>query len=509
MTRFRRCAFLCACVAMIASPHISAQLTRTLNRQSANPTPAPPSGPGPNLDIDESFNSVQEDRLAFMVLPIHVAATQYLVFTMPATETVQPPTDNSTARKQQNASFAAQITKGCDKAAKHSSTCAVVLGFYPNDTNQHSITVIVVIKSGNSTIRSYMYDVSGTGVTATDAAGQQAAASAQAPAINANVATGPIKVQTVTVTNCVSPDRFFLPTIRSSLLDPSVSPPDGSEKAAKAIADGFGVDMWGINREATINCFYQTAGQLAFFTRVQSVYNSNSASTTVSANVGSFNFNNGFEVTLGTNIQAGSANPNGATAAPSTAPAPGQLATLTKVAAAQAAQNLFYGGNIFLYADLPVFAVKNSSSGRFHIDYDLLFREGVDLQNFSGASTTANSPPTHFDAVQEGYWQYDADPATATAPVPFAVWLGGQYGYAFTSHAYARDYGFFNKSNADLGEAAFGLIVTGQFNISVMREFGPTQQYKDSVSGTDAKVNNFKSWSFSIQYQTKGLTPSQ
>lgn len=319
--------------------------------------------------------------------------------------------------------------------------------------------------------------------------------------------TGGTPIPTPTPANsttiCRPPDNNWFPTVRSSLLSPSKAYPPGSEDLAVRAAKQFGRNLWGEQKEAVINCYYQTNDQLAFFTQVKSIYNAMSSSTTVAANIGSYNFNNGMQLSLGTNIQAGPAGPTPTVVAGQSVP------TLTATGAAQAAQNLFYGGNVYVYDDFPILIKKASGSIRWHFVNDILAREGVDIQSFNGTTTTATSPTTHFNFFDEAYWQYDADPATGSQTAPLAIFLGGQYGYAYTSVRYAQQYGFLNKSNAQVGAISFGVLVTGQFNVTVLREFGPSQKFIDSSTGKLGVVNNFKSWSFGVQYQTKGISSSK
>lgn len=314
----------------------------------------------------------------------------------------------------------------------------------------------------------------------------------------------PVATASASVTStCRPPDNNWFPTVRSSLVPPGNSFPSGSEDLAIAVVKKFDStrNLWGEQKEAVINCYYQTNSQLAFFTQIRSIYNAMSTSTTVAANIGSYNFNNGMQLSLGTNIQAGPAGPSNKAVA-------GPIPTLTATGSAQAAQNLFYGGNLYIYDEFPVLIKKDSGSIRWHFLYDILAREGVDIQNFNGTTTTATSPTTHFNLSNEMYWQYDADPQDSPTP-PLAVFLGGQYGYAYTAVRYAQQYGFLNKSNAQVGAISLGLIVTGQFDVTVLRQFGPSQKFIDSSTGAVGVVNNFKSWSFGIQYQTKGISTSK
>jgi hypothetical protein len=251
-----------------------------------------------------------------------------------------------------------------------------------------------------------------------------------------------------------------------------------------------------------INGFYGTAGQFSFLNQIKSIYNGASSSATVSADLGSLNFYNGMQLTIGTNVQAGSIGASSATT--------GTVPTLSQAGAAQATQNMLYGGTVVASAIYPVIAIGasniNSKAGNFGTVVFLAAREGVDVQNFkAGTSVTVNSPPAHTTAGVEGYVQYNSiNPKedTVGAPPIFqgALFAGGSYGYSYTSHDYARDYGFSKVSNG-LGQVSFGVLVNGVARITVSRAFGPAQTYIDSTSNTQKTLNNFKTWSFGITYQ--------
>ena len=298
------------------------------------------------------------------------------------------------------------------------------------------------------------------------------------------------------VSKCSAPNRVLFPTIRHSLLAPGPSSPAGSEDLAKQVSVDFGINAWSQVRDDVINCFYNTNSSLAFITQVKSVYSASSGSATISANVLSFNFSNGMQASLGTNFTAGP-NANSASTQPG---------TLSSTSAAQAAQNIFFGGNVFLYADLPLVTKKLITTDRWHYQDDILVREGVDLQSFSGTSTVVSSPPTHFNVLDEMYYQYDSIPSTGATPSTLSVFVGGQYGYAYTSGGYAQQYGFGKKTSAQVGDIGGGVLLSGQYNITVLREFGPAQAYVDATTGMPTQVNNFKSFTFSIQYQGSGLS---
>jgi len=257
-------------------------------------------------------------------------------------------------------------------------------------------------------------------------------------------------------------------------------------------------------RDANINAFFNTDGTLSYFNQVKSIYNGASGSATVSADLTSLNFTNGLQLTAGTNIQAGSSN----AATVST----GMIPTLSAASAAQATQNMLYGGTIFASGLYPLVATGADSIGTpggLGFLMDFLVKEGVDLQNFkSGTSSNANTPPSHAGVQVEGYLQYNSINLAPGSKSQFggAVFVGGNYGYSYTSHGYARDYGFGNNVNNRMGQASAGILINNVAKISVSRAFGPSQTYIDSTSVSRTTINNFKSWSFGITYQSSPLT---
>jgi hypothetical protein len=261
----------------------------------------------------------------------------------------------------------------------------------------------------------------------------------------------------------------------------------------------FGGDELG-----AINAFYQTNGPYSFFSQIKSIYNQASGSATVSADLASLNFGNGMQVTVTTNVQAGSSS--------ATTPTSGTVPTLSANGAGQATQNLLYGGTFLVSELYPVFAAgasKLGSPGGFGVLVDFIAKEGADVQNFkSGTNVNASSPPFHGSAHMEGYLQYNSiNLATGSQNFAGALFLGGSYGYNYMSHGYANDYGFGNNANNGIGQVSFGIVINGVARITVSRAFGPSQTYIDSTTMAKTTANNFKAWSFGVVYQSP--TPSK
>jgi hypothetical protein len=240
-----------------------------------------------------------------------------------------------------------------------------------------------------------------------------------------------------------------------------------------------------LTTEAEVNGYYSMAQGASYFSQIRSIYNGASGAATVSADVATLNFLSGIQVTAGTNIQAGS---SGST--PQT-PNTGTLPTLTSAGSAQAAQNMLYGGTFVVSSRYPLlgYGMKGvSTAGNLAITLDLYAREGVDIQNFqTGASTQVTSPPSHTSAQMVGYLVHNAinpeiDPTTGTSSgFAGSVFLGGAYGYSYTSHGYALDYGIPHVSNG-LGQISAGMLINGVAQVAVSRGFGPSQTYTDSAT---------------------------
>jgi hypothetical protein len=259
----------------------------------------------------------------------------------------------------------------------------------------------------------------------------------------------------------------------------------------------------GVAKNANINNFWQTNGSFVFFNQIKSIYNQASNSVTVSADMGTLNFPIGMQLNIGTNIQAGSV--------PPTPVSTGTVPTLAPTAAAQAAQNMLYGGTIAASATYPLFAVggnRINSAGNWGGMLDVSGREGVDIQSFkSGTSTGAISPSSHTSFQVEGYLQMNSTnlPTVGGGTFAGALFAGGSYGYSYTSQQYIRNYGIANSSNR-LGQVAAGIIINGVAKLAFSKAFGPSQTFFDGTvtptPTTPITVNNFKAWSFELSYQS-------
>lgn len=252
---------------------------------------------------------------------------------------------------------------------------------------------------------------------------------------------------------------------------------------------------------SNINNFYNTSGAFSYFDQIKSIYNPASASATLSADLATLNFFNGMQLIAGTNVQAGSSG--------SSAPVSGTLPVLSSDAAAQAAQNVLYGGTLFtalLYPLLALGADNVNSAGNFGVLVDVVGKAGADIQNFkSGTNTNVTAPPFHGSGQIEGYLQYNSINMASNSNIfAGAIFLGGSYGPSYMSSDYARDYGFKHMWNGT-GRISFGVLINDVAKIEVSRGFGPSQTFVNSATmlTNPATVDNFKSWSIGITYQTK------
>lgn len=256
-----------------------------------------------------------------------------------------------------------------------------------------------------------------------------------------------------------------------------------------------------ISGNDSLNQFFGVSDKISFLHQVKSIYNGASGSDTVSADIATLYFPPpvAFEITAGTNIQAG--------ATPPTTVSAGTTPTLSSTAAAQATQNLLYGGTIVATVSYPLIAIGANGvnqSGNFGTRIDVAGRGGVDIQSFkSGTSSSATAPPSHGSAQLQGYMQYNSTKLSQNENYDGAIFFGFAYGYDYMSHGYQRDYGFSNVHNG-MGQISAGILISGVATISVSRAFGPSQTYIDSTSSAVVTANNFKAWSFGISYQSAG-----
>jgi hypothetical protein len=253
-------------------------------------------------------------------------------------------------------------------------------------------------------------------------------------------------------------------------------------------------------RDSIVNTFYNTSGTFSFFNQIKSTYNGASSAATVSADLATLNFHSGLQVVATTNVQVGATSP--------TPVSSGTIPTLAATDAGKATQDMLSGGTFVGSVSYPLLSAGVSglgSAGGSGLIIDAVGREGVDIQNFkSGTNTNVNSPPSHTSAGIEGYLQYNSINLAPGSNSLFAgaVFVGGSYGYSYSSHDFARDYGFGNHVSNGIGQISFGILINNVAKIVFSRAFGPSQTYIDSTTMAQTKVNNFNAWSFGITYQS-------
>jgi hypothetical protein len=273
---------------------------------------------------------------------------------------------------------------------------------------------------------------------------------------------------------------------------------------------------WGSGSDArtremnNLNAFLNTNGQLSFFNQFKSIYNMAAGATNLSVDLATLNFLPGLQWTVTTNAQVGSTSP--------TAVGSGTVPMLSSTSAAQAAQNMLWGGTVLTSVIYPVYAVGGASlksPGGWGFLLDLTGKGGVDIQNFkSSSNVNVSTPPTHLSSGLEGYFvtnSINAAPAGSTSLFAGSIFAGFSYGASYTSHGYARDYGFGNAVGNALGQVSAGFLLNNVATITISRGFGPKQSYIDNTTGTPVAryVNNFQTWSIGITYQPSASSNSK
>jgi hypothetical protein len=296
---------------------------------------------------------------------------------------------------------------------------------------------------------------------------------------------------------CIPPKHTFLPLnvgFKEAELYP-ILPKSTPDKLAQAIYKDFGDPI----RKTVVNCFYSTNGLFSYFNQFQSIYSAASGSTTLNAQLGSLNFTNGMQVTVGTNPQVGPTTSTSTTTSSSALAA--SVPTLSATAAAQAAQNVLSGGTIFGYDLFPL--LYHQSNGL--VTLSAVGREGVDIQKFNNMSITATNPSSHTFVGLQGYLQYNSSNNAANSTDPAgSIFVGGSYGYSLMNHSYSVENGFGGRVNSQIAQLSAGILINGVVRLAAYRGFGPSQRYIDSTTMAQKTVNNFQTWSVAIAYQSSG-----
>jgi hypothetical protein len=257
-----------------------------------------------------------------------------------------------------------------------------------------------------------------------------------------------------------------------------------------------------------LNNFFNTNGQLSFINQVKATYNAAAGASNLSVDLAKLNFLPGMQWTVTTNAQVGSSSP--------TAVGSGTVPTLSSTSAAQAAQNMLWGGTVLTSMIYPILAAGGASlqsPGGWGVMLDAIGKGGVDIQNFkSSNNVNVNAPPTHASVGLEGYFvtnSVNAAPAGSSGVFAGSLFAGFGYGYSYTSHGYARDYGFGNAVDNAMGQISVGILMNNVATITISRGFGPKQSYIDSTSMAHVYADNFKTWSLGITYQPAASSNSK
>ena len=344
-------------------------------------------------------------------------------------------------------------------------SCTILIGFSPNEKSDVTGTMIVQFLDGSSK----SYSLKGTGTAA---------------------------VSTLCPTHAWLPlNKGFDQGDLYPLL-PSNVPADLALEVYKDFGDPI--------RKSVVNCFYSTNGLSSYFNQLQSIYNSASGSTTVNAQIGSLNFLNGMQVTVGTNPQIASSNATATSSTPGTII--GGVPTLSATAASQAAQNILYGGTIFGSDIFPL--LSKQSNGLIYLAAQA--KEGIDIQKFNNNSITLSNPSTHTFIGLQGYLQYSSSNNAANSNDPAgSIFLSAMYGYSLMNHSYSVQNGFGGRVNSQIAQVGAGILISGVAKIAVYRGFGPSQRYTDGSTMATTSVNDFNKWSVAIAYQSSGSGKSK
>jgi hypothetical protein len=361
------------------------------------------------------------------------------------------------------------VTEKNDSACSHKSPaeeneggkCTIGLGFMPSDDHSEvDATLTVIFWDGTQATRT----LKGTGAKAD---------------------------------SCTISLHTFLPLTKG--FQPGdvypVVPKDVTNPLEIGVFDAFGNP----NRKSVVNCFYSTNSQFSYFNQFQSIYNAASGATTLNAQLGTLNFANGMQLTVGTNPQVGASNAN--SAAPGSTSTASAIPTLSATAAAQAAQNVQNGGTIFAFDLFPLIA--RQVNPLFYLS--TVLREGADLQKFNNTSITSTNPSTHTFVGLQSYLQYSSSNNSTNSSDPAGqIFLGGSYGYNLMNHTYSVQNGFGGRVNSQIAQVSAGILFNGGVRIAAYRGFGPSQKYIDSTSMAQKTANNFQTWSIAIAYQSSG-----
>jgi hypothetical protein len=303
----------------------------------------------------------------------------------------------------------------------------------------------------------------------------------------------------------------LLPISRFKYTEHSKSRKDQETKAVEWLQKKIGKDF---GREInTIEGFYHggSGSQFDAFTQFNMIYNAAASSATMSADIATLDFFPGIEVAVATSLQTGAGEATTPTASssaslvsvflrPRAADEAFTTPTLSATQAAQSAQNLINGGNLYVHATYPIFSNNPAVGSAFRLLGVVRARDGVDIPNFAGTSTVTSDPINHFSAHTEWLAEYQALANAGSAVSAGSIFADASLGYGYSSHTFTQQNGFGNHVQYLLGQVSAGISFNHTIQLAVQRNFGPSQTYIDSTTTLPTTQNQFKTWSMAINY---------
>jgi hypothetical protein len=265
--------------------------------------------------------------------------------------------------------------------------------------------------------------------------------------------------------------------------------------------------------DPTINCYYNTASNLAFATQVQYQYNPSGSANTVSSDLAAFQFTGGIQLALAGNASTSScsstATGTGVTSSTNsscgtTGSSPSTTTATSTPTLEQDIQTLEQGGDLSLKVLYPLF---NWSGHRISTQSFANPRVGFTVNGLSATTTTTNATDINFNLANENYLQIDAIPTSSGGDSPASIFGDYRWGYEHISSTYQANSNL-TASNFILQQLEVGIVIGGSIKISADRYWGPSQVYVDST-GTQATANNFSNWSMRVQITPSSLAPSK
>jgi hypothetical protein len=258
----------------------------------------------------------------------------------------------------------------------------------------------------------------------------------------------------------------------------------------------FPLDHHGVD-DVAINCYYGTPANLAFITQVQYEYNPAGSANIVAADLLSFQFVGGFQLTL---AGAAATSSCSAAATPTSGSTPGACSgasTNTAPSLAQDIQSIEQGGDFGLKILWPVFSWKPKWFQFLSIANP---KVGFTVNGLSPQATAADATDVNANVSSENYAQWDALPSKRGLVPPASLYMDYRVGWQHISHDFAQT-AMLNSRDFVLQQVTAGILINNAFRIAAERYVGPSQIFVNS-SGM-SNTNNFGTWQLRVQ-----ITPS-